>query len=60
MRGTYNHTLGAPSRQTFAVDSTHEVSDQPFEIVSLRVLSNYGHPHYTCLYRFRVHGAPLP
>ncbi|KAF1462019.1 SUN domain-containing protein 3, partial [Pygoscelis antarcticus] len=24
----------------------------------LQVLSNWGHPDYTCLYRFRVHGDP--
>ncbi|XP_075578229.1 SUN domain-containing protein 3 [Pelecanus crispus] len=27
--------------------------------VRLQVLSNWGHPAYTCLYRFRVHGDPL-
>ncbi|XP_065502045.1 SUN domain-containing protein 3-like [Caloenas nicobarica] len=26
--------------------------------VRLQVLSNWGHPDYTCLYRFRVHGDP--
>ncbi|PKK16923.1 SUN domain-containing protein 3-like [Columba livia] len=26
--------------------------------IRLQVLSNWGHPDYTCLYRFRVHGAP--
>uniref|UniRef100_A0A493SWR2 SUN domain-containing protein n=1 Tax=Anas platyrhynchos platyrhynchos TaxID=8840 RepID=A0A493SWR2_ANAPP len=26
--------------------------------VRLRVLSNWGHPEYTCIYRFRVHGEP--
>ncbi len=30
---------------------------QAFNYVELRVLSNYGHPDYTCLYRFRVHGS---
>lgn len=34
--------------------------DQAFQIVELRVLSNWGHPEYTCLYRFRVHGEPAP
>ncbi|NXL68595.1 SUN3 protein, partial [Chordeiles acutipennis] len=27
--------------------------------IRLQVLSNWGHPDYTCLYRFRVHGDPL-
>lgn len=26
--------------------------------VKLQILSNWGHPKYTCLYRFRVHGIP--
>ncbi|NXK48391.1 SUN2 protein, partial [Chauna torquata] len=29
-----------------------------FQLVELRVLSNWGHPEYTCIYRFRVHGEP--
>uniref|UniRef100_A0A8C6Y823 Sad1 and UNC84 domain containing 1 n=1 Tax=Naja naja TaxID=35670 RepID=A0A8C6Y823_NAJNA len=27
-----------------------------FQIVELRIFSNWGHAEYTCLYRFRVHG----
>ncbi|KAM6435902.1 SUN domain-containing protein 2 isoform 1-T3 [Liasis olivaceus] len=30
-----------------------------FQLVELRVLSNWGHPEYTCIYRFRVHGDPV-
>lgn len=33
------------------------------EYIELRVLSNWGNPNYTCVYRFRVHGdlpAPPP
>lgn len=26
--------------------------------VKLQVLSNWGHPEYTCLYQFRLHGDP--
>ncbi|XP_039735107.1 SUN domain-containing protein 1 isoform X5 [Pteropus medius] len=33
--------------------------ERAFQIVELRVLSNWGHPEYTCLYRFRVHGEPI-
>ncbi|XP_040852359.1 SUN domain-containing protein 1-like [Ochotona curzoniae] len=32
--------------------------DKAFQMVELRILSNWGHPEYTCLYRFRVHGDP--
>nr|KAF6482295.1 Sad1 and UNC84 domain containing 1 [Molossus molossus] len=35
-----------------------ERPERPFQIVELRILSNWGHPEYTCLYRFRVHGEP--
>lgn len=31
-----------------------------FQLIELRVLSNWGHPEYTCIYRFRVHGEPVP
>lgn len=27
--------------------------------VRLEIVENYGHPAYTCIYRFRVHGKPL-
>ncbi|CAM5080852.1 unnamed protein product [Natator depressus] len=30
-----------------------------FQVVELRILSNWGHPEYTCIYRFRVHGEPV-
>jgi len=29
-------------------------------IVMLQVLDNHGHPDYTCIYRFRVHGYVVP
>ncbi|NWZ18501.1 SUN1 protein, partial [Asarcornis scutulata] len=35
-----------------------ENSNSVFQIVELRILSNWGHAEYTCLYRFRVHGKP--
>ena len=35
-----------------------EQNDKAFQIIEVRVLSNWGHPEYTCMYRFRVHGEP--
>ncbi|XP_053782775.1 SUN domain-containing protein 1 [Desmodus rotundus] len=45
------------SLQTFPVPRRPE---RAFQIVELRISSNWGHPEYTCLYRFRVHGEPVP
>eukprot|EP00633_Aureoumbra_lagunensis_P007636 CAMPEP_0197317970 /NCGR_PEP_ID=MMETSP0891-20130614/49202_1 /TAXON_ID=44058 ORGANISM="Aureoumbra lagunensis, Strain CCMP1510" /NCGR_SAMPLE_ID=MMETSP0891 /ASSEMBLY_ACC=CAM_ASM_000534 /LENGTH=422 /DNA_ID=CAMNT_0042808197 /DNA_START=1135 /DNA_END=2403 /DNA_ORIENTATION=- len=44
-----------PTVQTFPLDS---IPDHPIDLISLEVLSNHGHPDYTCVYRFRVHGDP--
>ena len=33
-----------------------ESSRMAYRHVELRVLSNWGHMTYTCIYRFRVHG----
>ncbi|XP_014390745.1 PREDICTED: SUN domain-containing protein 1 isoform X6 [Myotis brandtii] len=44
------------SLQTFPVPKRPE---RAFQIVELRIFSNWGHPEYTCLYRFRVHGDPV-
>ncbi|XP_057628837.1 SUN domain-containing protein 3 [Chionomys nivalis] len=41
--------------QTFELQN--EVSESLL-CVKLQILSNWGHPKYTCLYRFRVHGIP--
>ncbi|KAK2489474.1 hypothetical protein MC885_008477, partial [Smutsia gigantea] len=49
----YNKT--GTTIQTFELQ--HEVSETLL-CVKLKVLSNWGHPEYTCLYRFRVHGTP--
>ncbi|XP_036897203.1 SUN domain-containing protein 3 [Sturnira hondurensis] len=49
----YNKTRATV--QTFKLQ--HEVSE-PLLCVKLKILSNWGHPKYTCLYRFRVHGSP--
>ncbi|KAM7120966.1 SUN domain-containing protein 3 isoform 2-T2 [Molossus nigricans] len=49
----YNKT--GDTVQTFELQ--REVSE-PILCVKLKILSNWGHPKYTCLYRFRVHGSP--
>ncbi|NXY00142.1 SUN2 protein, partial [Centropus bengalensis] len=41
--------------QTFYFEAD---SMDAYQLVELRVLSNWGHPEYTCIYRFRVHGEP--
>ncbi|XP_053707671.1 SUN domain-containing protein 1 isoform X1 [Synchiropus splendidus] len=53
--GQYVYQEDGESLQTFPV---LEQNDKDFQIIELRVLSNWGHPEYTCLYRFRVHGEP--
>ncbi|XP_010135399.1 PREDICTED: SUN domain-containing protein 2, partial [Buceros rhinoceros silvestris] len=51
---TYNHD-GDPI-QTFYLEGDGVGT---YQLVELRVLSNWGHPEYTCIYRFRVHGEPV-
>ncbi|XP_077590572.1 SUN domain-containing protein 1-like [Stigmatopora nigra] len=55
--GRYTYREDGESLQTFPVQ---EATEKSFQMVELRVLSNWGHPDYTCLYRFRVHGEPRP
>ncbi|KAJ8390671.1 hypothetical protein AAFF_G00100510 [Aldrovandia affinis] len=55
MLGQYTYLEDGDSLQTFPV---LEEGDQSYQIIEMRVLSNWGHPEYTCLYRFRVHGVP--
>ncbi|XP_053409836.1 SUN domain-containing protein 3 [Nycticebus coucang] len=49
----YNKT--GTTVQTFKLQ--HAVSESLL-CVKLKILSNWGHSEYTCLYRFRVHGTP--
>lgn len=55
--GHYVYQEDGESLQTFPV---MEQNDKTFQIIEVRVLSNWGHPEYTCMYRFRVHGEPRP
>lgn len=51
--GTFTYNENGESTQTFQLPNP---SDVVYRCVELRVLSNWGHIEYTCLYRFRVHG----
>ncbi|XP_053221752.1 SUN domain-containing protein 1 isoform X9 [Podarcis raffonei] len=53
--GQYIYDQDGEPLQMFQVTETTE---KPFQIVELRIFSNWGHTEYTCLYRFRVHGRP--
>ncbi|KAM7419734.1 hypothetical protein PAMA_016697 [Pampus argenteus] len=52
--GTFTYDEDGESTQTFKLPNS---SDEVYRFVELRVLTNWGHVEYTCLYRFRVHGA---
>ncbi|XP_067316409.1 SUN domain-containing protein 2 [Pseudorasbora parva] len=52
--GTFMYDQDGEPIQTFKLP---EVSDI-YSMAELRVLSNWGHLEYTCVYRFRVHGEP--
>ncbi|XP_069503324.1 SUN domain-containing protein 1 isoform X2 [Ambystoma mexicanum] len=52
--GQYTYNQEGEPLQTFQVT---EENESAFQIVELRILSNWGHTEYTCLYRFRVHGS---
>lgn len=55
--GSYNYTTEGESLQQFKVEEA--VGDRAFDTVELKILTNHGNIHYTCLYRFRVHGKPV-
>ncbi|XP_069425825.1 SUN domain-containing protein 1 isoform X13 [Ovis canadensis] len=54
--GRFTYDQEGESLQMFAAPRKTEGA---FQIVELRIFSNWGHPEYTCLYRFRVHGEPI-
>jgi SUN domain-containing protein 1/2 len=51
--GNYEYLDNDVPLQRFDVQ---DPNPKPYQFVELVVLSNQGHPEYTCLYRFRVHG----
>ncbi|XP_070636450.1 SUN domain-containing protein 1 isoform X1 [Bos indicus] len=54
--GRFTYDQEGESLQMFVAPKKPE---RAFQIVELRIFSNWGHPEYTCLYRFRVHGEPV-
>ncbi|XP_062918675.1 SUN domain-containing protein 2 [Mobula hypostoma] len=54
--GQYTYNQEADPIQTFQVQNEDLAA---YQVIELRVNSNWGHPEYTCLYRFRVHGEPV-
>ncbi|XP_023196183.1 SUN domain-containing protein 1-like isoform X2 [Xiphophorus maculatus] len=53
--GNYTYDEDGEDLQMFIIS---EENDEAFQIIEVQVLSNWGHPEYTCMYRFRVHGLP--
>ncbi|XP_052427540.1 SUN domain-containing protein 1 isoform X2 [Carassius gibelio] len=51
--GQFVYDEDGDALQTFFVS---EEVPRAFQIIEMKVLSNWGHPEYTCVYRFRVHG----
>ncbi|XP_064152009.1 SUN domain-containing protein 1 isoform X4 [Loxodonta africana] len=54
--GQFTYDQDGESLQMF---HTLKRPEKAFQIVELRIFSNWGHLEYTCLYRFRVHGDPI-
>jgi hypothetical protein len=71
---TFDASKASPPTQTFHLGKSifsegndEENSEEDVKIVEtstpivmLHVLDNHGHPDYTCIYRFRVHGYVVP
>uniref|UniRef100_A0A674BMB1 SUN domain-containing protein n=1 Tax=Salmo trutta TaxID=8032 RepID=A0A674BMB1_SALTR len=53
--GSYTYQEDGDALQTYPVT---EENDKAYQTIEVRVLSNWGHTEYTCLYRIRVHGQP--
>ncbi|XP_069593118.1 SUN domain-containing protein 2 [Ranitomeya imitator] len=55
--GNFTYNQNGNPIQTFPL-KVENIS--AFDLVELRIQSNWGHPEYTCIYRFRVHGEAEP
>nr|XP_046271237.1 SUN domain-containing protein 3-like [Scatophagus argus] len=54
--GTFLYDHDGDSLQTFKLRLPSSHKERVIRYVRLQVESNWGHPDYTCLYNFRVHG----
>ncbi|XP_053540264.1 SUN domain-containing protein 2 isoform X1 [Ictalurus punctatus] len=54
--GEFTYDQDGEPIQTFEIPNS---PSEAYELVELRILSNWGHPEYTCVYRFRVHSQPV-
>ncbi|NXK53903.1 SUN3 protein, partial [Chauna torquata] len=55
--GEFTFMAAQNPSQTFQVKNEHSGF---VNYIRLQVLSNWGHPEYTCMYRIRLHGEPVP
>ncbi len=46
----------APAENETVQNFPMHVIGEKVQYVKLHIMSNYGNPDYTCLYRFRIHG----
>ncbi|XP_008548514.2 SUN domain-containing protein 1 [Microplitis demolitor] len=53
--GSFVYNYNGPASQTFEIPK-NEMKIIPLKLIMLQILSNWGNPEYTCVYRFRVHG----
>ncbi|KAK2865589.1 hypothetical protein Q7C36_001645 [Tachysurus vachellii] len=53
--GTFTYDQDGEPIQTFKLP---DCPSRLFQLVELKILSNWGHPDYTCVYRFRIHSQP--
>nr|XP_045606712.1 uncharacterized protein LOC123763584 isoform X2 [Procambarus clarkii] len=51
--GSYEYDQNGEPLQSFIVKKEN---NEYFPLIELKINSNHGNMHYTCLYRFRVHG----
>ncbi|KAG8556642.1 hypothetical protein GDO81_018152 [Engystomops pustulosus] len=55
--GNFTYNQNGNPIQTFPLQGKNIST---FDFIELRIQSNWGHPEYTCIYRFRVHGEAEP
>ncbi|CAK8684752.1 unnamed protein product [Clavelina lepadiformis] len=53
--GTYRYERDGSPIQEFTANKKLQEKGH-YKFVELRISSNWGNPHFTCVYRFRVHG----